>query len=136
MNLEEVIDELKELNEEVPKPLRKPTNQDLERIEEELGLSLHPDYRTFLLAAGHVIYGTSEPTLALPEHPNMYISNIANEAWELGVSRNLIPICEDNGDYYCITPEGTVEFWSHNGRTDESWRSLASWIKEVWIEEG
>ena len=136
MNLKSVISELRDLNEEVPKPLRKPTEADIVKIEGILELTLHPDYRTFLLTAGDIVFGTFEPALALEQHSNLYIPNIAKEAWNQGVDRTLIPFCEDNGDYYCLTQNGIVEFWSHNGRTDERWDSLAKWIKEVWIEEG
>lgn len=35
--------------------------------------------------------------------------------------KKLLPICEDNGDYYLIDPRsGKISFWSHNGTTDES----------------
>ena len=51
------------------------------------------------------------------------------------VFEELLPICEDNGDYYCLNQAGEVVFWSHNGATAEKWRNLADWIKQVWIEE-
>ena len=44
-----------------------------------------------------------------------------------------LPICEDNGDYFCIVPGGQIRYWSPDGGTDESWPNLASWIKDVWI---
>ncbi|WP_305830531.1 SMI1/KNR4 family protein [Photobacterium leiognathi] len=33
----------------------------------------------------------------------------------------LMPICEDNSDYYCINNNGEVVFWSHNGTTNQKW---------------
>ncbi|WP_116919250.1 SMI1/KNR4 family protein [Tamilnaduibacter salinus] len=51
-----------------------------------------------------------------------------------GLAR-LLPFCEDNSDFYCLTPTGEVVFWSHNGSTAESWPNLATWIFQVWIGE-
>ena len=50
-------------------------------------------------------------------------------------SREFIPFCEDNGDYYCFAPDGHVELWSHDGLRGGSWPDLAHWIQEVWIED-
>ena len=52
----------------------------------------------------------------------------------MGVPEDWIPICEDNSNFYCYTPDGTIRYWDHNGANDESWPNLATWIKEVWIE--
>ena len=60
---------------------------------------------------------------------------MCQEAWEIGVPEDLIPICQDNGDYYGMNKKGQVVFWSHDGATDEKWKDLATWIEEVWIGE-
>jgi len=61
---------------------------------------------------------------------------VCKEAWEdYGVPRNLLPICENNADFYCINQAGEVVFWSHNGWSNEKWQDPASWIEEVWIGE-
>jgi hypothetical protein len=52
------------------------------------------------------------------------------------VPRKLLPICEDNGDYYCMNKKGEIVFWSADGASDEKWKDLATWIEEVWIGEG
>ena len=49
--------------------------------------------------------------------------------------RKFLPICEDNGDYFCMNRKGEVVFWSHDGATDEKWKDLATWIEEAWIGE-
>lgn len=58
------------------------------------------------------------------------------QARELGVPHDWLPICEDNGNYYCITPDGKIRYWDHNGATTEEWSNLAVWVKEVWAEGG
>jgi hypothetical protein len=53
----------------------------------------------------------------------------------LGVPDDLLPICEDNGNYFCMNRRGQVVFWDHNGASDEKWTDLATWINDVWIGE-
>ena len=58
------------------------------------------------------------------------------EVQKIGVPKHWLPICEDNGDYYCITEDGKIRFWDHNGSSNEYWPSLAVWAKEVWLDGG
>ena len=138
MDLDHVIQELRKLNEPVPKPARLPTAQEVDQVEQALGVRFQPDYRKYLLEASDVVYGALEPATIPSEGSHTELLKIAHEAWNrMGVPREQLPICEDNGDYFCITPEGTVAFWSHDSRqTEEHWPNLASWIKQVWIDEG
>jgi hypothetical protein len=136
MNLPDVIAELRELNETVPKPLRLPTANEVNAAEEQLALKFPADYRRYLLEASDVVYGALEPGIVIPDAGHLSLIEMAETAWdEMEVPRNLLPFCEDNGDYYCLNESGEVEFWSHNGATDEKWKDLATWIKEVWIDE-
>lgn len=137
MNLDQAIHELRELNERVPKPMRLPTTYEVARVEQQLGVTFHADYRKYLLEASDVVYGTKEPCTVTPDGGHTDLVNVAQTAWDqMGVPGHLLPICEDNGDYYCINEAGQILFWSHNGATDEKWPSLAAWIKQVWIEKG
>ena len=81
-----------------------------------------------------MVVGTLEPCLVTPDAGYRELVTVARAAWDAGVPLDLLPICADNGDYYCLDGRA-VRFWSHNGATDESWPSLASWIVEVWIGE-
>ena len=95
------------------------------------------DYRRYLLEVSDVVYGTLEPAIVTPDAGHLSLVEMAEIAWdEMEVPRELLPFCEDNGDYYCLNQAGEVEYWSHNGVTDEKWKDLATWIKEVWIDEG
>jgi hypothetical protein len=137
MKMSGVIDELRRLNRSVPKPRRLPTEVEMRAAEEQLGVKFPEDYRQYLLEASDVVYGTLGPAVVLPDSGYLNLVEVAESAWnELDVPRNLLPICEDNGNYYCLNEKGEVEFWSHDGITDEKWRDLATWIKEVWIEGG
>ena len=131
--MDDAITELRSLNEPVAKPLRLPTDKEIELVEKELGIEFHPDYKKYLSKASDVIYGVLEPATIPPESGHTYIVPLAKSAWQSGVPKDLIPIAEDNGDYYCMDQAGQVLFWSHNGATSEKWSSLANWIQEVWI---
>lgn len=136
MSLSDVLAELRELNEPVPKPLRLPTETEVNLAENRLGRKFPDDYRRYLLEASDVVYGTLEPAIVIPDAGHLSLVEIAESAWdEMDLPRDLLPFCEDNGDYYCLTADGAVKFWSHNGTTDESWKDLATWIKDVWIEQ-
>ena len=137
MNLPDVIVELRNLNEPVPKPLRLPTEGEVVAAENQLGLKFPDDYRRYLLEASDVVHGSLEPAIVTPDARHLSLADLAETAWdEMEVPRDLLPFCEDNGDYYCLNKNGEVEYWSHNGTADERWKDLATWIKEVWIDEG
>ncbi len=136
MTLDEAISELRRRNEPVPKPAPLPHSADVDRIERELEVKLHSDLRHYLLQASDVVCGTKEPvTITLPQS-HTFLPDVARSAWNAhGMPRDLLPICEDNGNYYCMDSSGRIVFWSHDGTTDEMWPNLATWIMEVWIGE-
>jgi SMI1-KNR4 cell-wall len=134
--LDQVLQRLRTLNEPVPKPLRLPTVAEIADVEHRLGVAFHRDYRKYLLQASDVVYGTKEPATITAPGSHTDLAAICKHAWEgWGVPRHLLPICEDNADFYCMNAAGEVVFWSHNGQTDERWPNLATWINDVWIEE-
>ncbi|HYW72293.1 MAG TPA: SMI1/KNR4 family protein, partial [Pyrinomonadaceae bacterium] len=101
MNLSEVIAELRELNEPVPKPLRLPTEDEILAAESQLEIKFPADYRRYLLQASDVVYGSLEPAIVTPDAGHLSLRDMAETAWdEMEVPRELLPFCEDNGDYY------------------------------------
>jgi hypothetical protein len=135
MDLSEVIVELRELNEPVPKPFRLPTEAEVSAAEKRLNIKFHEDYRRFLLEASDVVVGTLEPAMVAADCGYLDLCEIAEYAWdEMELPLTLLPICEDNGDYYCLNKKGEIEYWTPDGETQDKWDNLAIWIKEVWIE--
>jgi len=49
--------------------------------------------------------------------------------------RDVFPICEADGGYYCMDPEGIVKFW-RGGFDNEQWDSIWHWVRDVWIAGG
>ena len=133
--MDRVIAQLRELKEPVPIPLRLPSEEEVRNIENKLGLKFHPDYKRYLLEASDVVLGALEPATIHANSGPTYIVDVVNRAREMGVPESLVPIAEDNGDYYCMSDDGEIRFWSHNGSTDEKWPNLETWIQEVWINE-
>lgn len=132
MKLSNVFQKLRALTEDVPNPIRLPTESEIDSTEKELGVVFPVEFRSYLKLASDVVFGTIEPvTITAKDHTD--IIAVANDAWELGIPKNFIPICEDNGDYYCVAPNGSVHFCSHNGTTDESWSDIEHWINDVWM---
>lgn len=135
--LEEAIKELREKNEEVPEPMRLPTEEEVAEAEEKLGMEFHADYRAFLLKASDVTYGALEPALLTDPDSNDDLVKLATKGWEeVGIPRDLLPICEDNADYYCLNDAGEILFWETDSLTGEKWANMAEWLRKVWLEEG
>jgi hypothetical protein len=137
VTLDDMIAELRELNETIPKPLRLPTPNEIESAERRLDYEFHPDYRKYLLESSDIVYGVLEPCTVTSGGGHTDLVEIAESAWRTGdVPRELLPICSDNADHYCMNEAGEVLFCPHDGTSDEKWPNLATWIKQVWIEKG
>mmetsp|Transcript_12431 Transcript_12431/g.17355 ORF Transcript_12431/g.17355 Transcript_12431/m.17355 type:complete len:161 (-) Transcript_12431:1670-2152(-) len=128
VGMDAAIAHLRELGEGVRIPL--PTEQKVDAIALAAGVSFPHDFRRFLLEASDVAYGILEPV-------NVdNFEEVLADALEIGVPDNLLPICEDNGDFYCVnTTSEAVIFYDHNGSGSECWSNIASWIEAVWIGE-
>ena len=133
--MNEVVTDLRELNEDVPCPLELPDEEDLLNIEEDLLISIPKDMKDFLLSVSDVIYGSLEPVTAADPHSHTYLSDVAATAWEMGVPRAYIPICEHQGTYYCVTMESSVVLWADGQDTEEIWDSVWRWTEDVWMQK-
>ncbi len=135
MNLSDVLDELRGLNEDAPNPFRLPTEEEVSTAERRLNVRFHDDYRRYLLEASDISFGELEPAIVTPDCDYLDLVETAEYAWdELEIPQTVLPFCEDNGDYYCINRQGEIEAWSSGGPGDGKWENLAAWIKEVWID--
>lgn len=135
--MEDVLDALRERNETIPVPLDLPDHDMLVEVEEALFLPLPREYREFLLSVSDVVCGSIEPATAADPQMHTYLPEIAATAWSVGVSRELIPMCEVNGDYYCVAADDSVVFWSvcdGRGQTDDEWPTVWHWAREVWLQ--
>lgn len=132
--MEEILDLLREYNEDVPVPLDLPDEDQLVLVEEEILLPIPRDMREYLLKASDVVFGSLEPVTAADPNSHTYLPEVAAVAWSIGVPRYLMPLCEVNGAYYCVEPEGEVVFWKDGELTDDNWLTIWYWVREVWLE--
>ena len=136
MTMDQAIARLREMNETVPTPMRLPTAEEVSSVEEELEVKFHPDFRRYLLESSDVVVGAMEPVTIADPSSHTDLRSVCESAWEeMDVPRKLLPICDDNGDYYCMNKKGEIVFWSADGASEEKWKDLATWIEEVWIGE-
>ncbi|WPC05199.1 SMI1/KNR4 family protein [Pseudomonas sp. MBLB4123] len=134
--MEEVIEQLRELNEPVPVPLELPDEETLVEIQEQILIHLPYELREFLLTVSDVVYGRLEPVTAADPQSHTYLPEVASVAWDLGLPRELVPLCEDQGDYYAVAADGTVVLWEGDSGelSEESWETVWHWVRDVWLE--
>ncbi|MBM0142173.1 MULTISPECIES: SMI1/KNR4 family protein [Pseudomonas syringae group] len=135
IDLNSAIAELKSSRIPLPRPQQLPDDELLNTYEQELGVSFPSAYRTFAKEASDSICNGKDALrlTASRDSPRELLDTVI-EARQQGLPKSWIPICEDNGNYYCILEDGTVRYWSHDGSSNESWPNLASWIKQAWID--
>ncbi|MGY8870268.1 MAG: SMI1/KNR4 family protein, partial [Pseudomonadales bacterium] len=112
--MNDIIDELRALNEDRFNSVRLPTEDELVELEEEILISIPADLKEFLLEASDVVYGSLSPVTATEPHEQTHLPELTATAWSLGLPRELIPICEANGGYYFIEQDASIGFWSED----------------------
>lgn len=137
--MDDVLDLLRELNEPISVPLELPDDDLLVEVEEQLLMPLPDDLRDFLLYASDVVYGALEPVTVADPRSHTYLPEVAAQAWNDGMPRYLLPVCQLGFSYYCIGEEGVVQFWNGEklGKDPQGireWPSLWQWVREVWLD--
>lgn len=133
--MDEVIDELRSVNVPVPVSLELPDMDAIIDAEEQILVSLDRAFRQFLLTVSDVVYGTLEPVTVADPNSHTYLPEVAATAWSLGVSRELVPVCEVEGGYYCANEIGEIVLWRDGDLVDEEpWADIWQWAQYVWLE--
>lgn len=111
-----------------------PDDELIDSYESQMEITFGDEYRYFLKNASTIYFGNIEP-LVLSRDINSRgdLLQAIKIARRLGVPFKWLPVCEDNGDYYCLDQTGNIRFWSGDGVSSESWPTLADWIIYVWI---
>ena len=134
-NLEQVINELITLSGDERNNIPLPNDDLISQYEKETGFTFSDEYRKVLKEIGNLFYGTIE-LLSLTKDKKYYgeLASALSDAREQGLPETWLPICEDNGSYYCLTPEGVIRYWTTDGYSNDHWPDLATWIDEVWVK--
>ncbi len=133
--MEDVIELLRDRCEDVPTPLELPEDDDLVLVQEQILIHLPDEYKIFLKEVSDVVCGTLEPATVTDENSHTYLPEMTALAWDIGMPRELIAICEAPEGYYCVEQDDVVRFWSREeGLTDDEWPSVWHWARDVWLE--
>tara|TARA_R110002095_G_C4195962_1_gene234448 strand:+ start:256 stop:672 length:417 start_codon:yes stop_codon:yes gene_type:complete len=136
-NIVEIIEDFKKYAEDIYPNSILPSKNLINDYQKEIKIKFPKDFKVFLLEISNYYNGNIfSLEITKDGNSNRELLTIAQDEWSHGMPRNWLPFAMDNSDYYCIDESGVVHFWSHDGPVDESWPNLATWIKEVWIEEG
>ncbi|WP_457787010.1 SMI1/KNR4 family protein [Acinetobacter baumannii] len=107
--LDNIIQELKELSGNSRLNIELPDDIFISAYERKIGFIFPKDYKKVLKEISNIFYGTIE-LASLTDEKECYrgLSQILNDAREQGLPEDWLPICEDNGSYYCLSPNGFV----------------------------
>ncbi|WP_233237922.1 SMI1/KNR4 family protein [Bordetella sp. LUAb4] len=135
IDINDALAELKSVRMTVMCTQQLPDDALIAAYEIELGLKFLDDYKVFLKKASDSIFNGKDALCltANRDSPRELLSTVI-EAREQGVPESWLPICEGNGNYYCLLEDGVVRYWAHDGYSDEAWPNLATWIKQAWID--
>lgn len=131
--MEEIVSRLRAVSLEVPVPLELPSFDDLIDAQEALLIHIPDDFRDFLLQVSDVVYGHVEPATIADPTAHTYLPELAARAWDEGLNRHLLPICEFRDGFYVIDPEGEVSIWPESD--EENWANIWHWAQQVWLQE-
>ena len=131
--MEDIIEQLRERSETVSLGLELPSEDQLVVVEEEILIPLPHDLRVFLLEVSDLIVGSLEPATAADPRSHTYLPEMCANAWDAGLPRENIPICQYRGGYAAIAEDGKVFFWSPDGAEDEPWDDIWRWCRDVWL---
>ena len=131
-----IIEEINRIDDPTGRKLTLPDDALIHKYESATGFQFSEDYKEFLKNVSNAFVGYLSPLILNEEMGGVYgeLLTTIQQARSVGLPDNWLPICEDNGDYYCIAPDGLIRFWSHDGPSDESWPNVATWADEVWIQ--
>ncbi|GCE80714.1 SMI1/KNR4 family protein [Komagataeibacter oboediens] len=136
-SIDSVINKINQIDPPSGRKRTLPDDELIEKYEKMTGFLFSNDYKKILKTVSNAFVGTLSLLTLESGKKDVYgeLKTTCDEAHALGVPKAWLPICEDNGDYYCLTPNGTVRFWDQNGSSDETWPNLATWVQDVWLED-
>ena len=132
--MEDILELLQERNQKVPVPLDLPDYDDLVDVEEAILISLPDEYKQFLLEASDIVCGSIEPATCADPQSHTFLPDMAARAWDIGMSREYIPICEHENGFYCSAYTGQIFLWLFEDTIEDEWGSIWDWAKDVWLE--
>jgi len=113
-----------------------PSDQLLREAEVSIGISFPESYRYFLKKTSNISFGCIYNVSLYEKHEYWTdLIKIIADARSIGLPSDLLPLAYDNSNYFCLSPDGSVVYWSLDGHSNERWSSIEEWIERVWIGE-
>ena len=109
--MDDLIDLLRERHQGSLVALELPDEDRLVEIEEQLLIPLPGEYKEFLLTTGDILCGSLEPATVTDEYAHNFLPELAAQAWDQGMPRSLIPVCQAADGLYAIAQDGQIVFW-------------------------
>ncbi|MGB0496532.1 MAG: SMI1/KNR4 family protein [Kangiellaceae bacterium] len=131
--IQDIIDELRESSNPSSFGLELPSEDDLVLVEEEILLPIPQDVKQFLLEVSDLLIGSLEPVTVADSGSHTHLPEVTANAWEMGLPREYMPICQKGGAFYCVNESGEISFWHDGEFSDEHWEGIWSWAEEVWL---
>lgn len=129
-----VLKQLKQAHYTPLVPLELPCEDDIIDIEETIYVQIRGEFRDYLLEASDLCVGSLEPVTAADPQSHTYLPDVAAAAWDAGVPRELIPICQIANGYYCLDMEDQVVLWQDGVTDPGSWPSFWAWAEDIWLD--
>lgn len=131
--MEEVIEELRDCAETVPVPLELPDLDQIVEAEEEILIGLPFEFKMFELKVSDLVIGSLEPVTIADPSSHTYLPEVTAQAWNDGLPREYIPLCQAGSSYYCVDEQGTVRLWQDEDMQEEEWETVWHWARDVWM---
>lgn len=117
-------------------PLALPELEDIVDVQEALLIHIPPAYRDYLLTCSNVIYGSLEPATIADPSCHTYLPELAAEAWNQGLPRDLLPLCLKGDEIYAVAQDDTVHLWRADDESlEEISEDIWAWVRDIWLED-
>ena len=131
--MHELLEELRAGAEDIPVPLELPEHDQIVVAQEEVLMPFPREFIEFLLETGDIVFGSIEPVTVADPGSHTYLPEVTSIAWEQGMPREMVAVCEFRGGFYCIAQDGEIKFWRDGGFDDETWETIWYWVRDVWL---
>ncbi|WP_096084929.1 SMI1/KNR4 family protein [Agaribacterium haliotis] len=132
--MNEIAETLRERAEDCAFGLELPELEAVVEAQEELLIHIPPIFRDYLLSCSDIIYGHVEPVTIADASSHTHLPELAAELWQLGLPRELIPLCRCGAQVYAVAQDDVVWLWREGEEEAEEFcDDVWHWVRDVWL---
>lgn len=136
-HIDAIISEVNRLDDPRKRKIPLPDDALIARYEAATGFEFSEDYKKFLKSISNAFIGYLSPLTLNEEMGGVYgeLRSAIEQGRSAGLPHDWLPICEDNGDYYCIAPDGkyisgtTTVQRPRLGPTSQRGQTMSGWVE-------